>query len=113
MFEQALRELETGRKTSHWMWFIFPQDRGLGRSEMARFYGLDGIDEARAYLAHPLLSSRLHAAAAAVHRHLEAGVSAAAMLGSLDAMKLRSSLGLFASADPDDELFRSVLDLLA
>ena len=95
MYEQALAELRAGRKKSHWMWFIFPQLRDLGRSEMARYYGLSGKDEAAAYLLHPVLGPRLRECVAAVRAHVEAGRSLEAIFGSLDAMKFRSSMEIF------------------
>lgn len=93
--ETALAELRAGRKRSHWMWFVFPQLRGLGRSETARFYGIDGLAEARAYLADPVLGARLEAAARAM---LAADGAAEEVLGPVDAMKLRSSMTLFREA---------------
>jgi uncharacterized protein (DUF1810 family) len=105
--EQALAELRAGRKQSHWMWFVFPQLRGLGRSETSRFFGIAGLDEARAYLAHPVLGARLRAAFEAV---LAAPGSAEAILGPIDAVKLRSSATLFLRAAPDEPLFGAVLD---
>ena len=107
-YDGALRELRAGRKSGHWMWFIFPQLRGLGRSELSRFYGIGSLDEARAYLAHPVLGPRLLACAATV-AGLE-GTSALRVLGEVDAAKLRSSMTLFGSADPDQPVFRQVLD---
>ena len=98
MYERALAELRAGRKHSHWMWFIFPQHRDLGRSATARFFGLSGDEEARAYLAHPLLGPRLHECFAALRPHLEEGISAEAILGEVDAMKLRSCAELFSGA---------------
>ena len=95
MYEAALAELRAGRKQGHWMWIIFPQHRDLGRSEMAKLYGLSGSDEAAAYLAHPLLGPRWRQCVAAVERHLEEGMSAEAIFGELDAMKFRSSLDIF------------------
>jgi len=106
VYEQALAELSVGRKRSHWMWFIFPQHRDLGRSDTAKFYGLSGEEEARAYLAHPLLGPRLHACFAALRPQLDAGVSAAAILGEVDALKLRSCAAIFAAAAPGDPAFR-------
>ncbi len=108
MFEQALAELRDGRKRSHWMWFIFPQHRDLGRSETAKYYGLSGLEEARAYAAHPLLGLRLRQSAKAVLPHL-ASITPEAILGPIDGLKLRSSMILFAEAVPDDRLFRDVL----
>ena len=100
MYERALAELKAGRKQSHWMLFIFPQHRDLGRSGTAKYYGLSGVDEARTYLAHPLLGPRLRECIEALRPHLEAGVSAEAILGELDAMKLRSCLAIFREAEP-------------
>ena len=107
VYERAIDELRRGRKSSHWMWFIFPQLRGLGRSESSRFYGIDGLEEAAAYLRHPLLGPRLRAAFEAV---LAAPGAAEAILGPIDAMKLRSSATLFERAAPDEPLFGAVLD---
>ncbi len=107
-YATALAELRAGRKTSHWMWFVFPQIAGLGRSPMAARYAISGLDEARAYLAHPVLGPRLIAAAGAL---LEAGGrSAADILGEVDAMKLRSSMTLFARASADEPVFGQVLE---
>ena len=97
VFDQALSELCTGAKTSHWMWFVFPQIAGLGHSVMARRYAIADLAEAQAYLAHPLLRARLIDATAAMlgwtgHR------SAVAILGTIDAIKLRSSMTLFEAA---------------
>ena len=96
VYEQALGELRAGRKQSHWMWYIFPQHRDLGRSDMAKFYGLTGPEEAAAYLAHPLLGPRWRECVAAVEAHRHAGKSLETILGELDAMKYRSSLKIFA-----------------
>ena len=95
VYEAALAELEAGKKRSHWMWFIFPQHRDLGRSETAKYYGLSGAEEAAAYAAHPLLGPRLDACFAAVERHLAAGMSAETILGPVDALKYRSSKEIF------------------
>lgn len=108
MFEQALDELRTGRKTSHWMWFIFPQHRDLGRSATAKFYGLSGVDEARAYLEHPVLGERLRTCCQAILPHL-GHEPAEAILGPIDARKLRSSMEIFSDAAPDEPLFRELL----
>jgi len=99
LYEQALAELKAGRKQSHWMWFIFPQHRDLGRSSTAKYYGLSGEEEARAYLAHPLLGPRLRECFAALRPHLKAGISAEAILGEVDAIKLRSCAELFRAVD--------------
>ncbi len=95
VYEQALAELRAGEKRTHWMWFIFPQHSDLGRSEMAKFYGLTGEEEARAYLAHPLLGPRYRECVAAVRAQLDAGKSLEAIFGELDAMKFRSSVEIF------------------
>jgi uncharacterized protein (DUF1810 family) len=107
-YERALAELRAGRKRSHWMWFVFPQLAGLGSSAMSQTYAIGSLEEARAYLAHPLLGPRLLAAAAAL-RDL-GGVRAEEVLGAVDALKLRSSLTLFALADPGEPLFGELLD---
>ena len=108
-YDHALAELRSGRKTSHWMWFVFPQIAGLGRSAMAQDYAIGSLDEARAYLAHPVLGPRL-LACTQVLAELDGDASAEAVLGGTDAMKLRSSMTLFARAAPDEPLFRRVLD---
>ena len=105
--EQALAELRAGRKRSHWMWFVFPQLRGLGRSETSQFFGIEGLDEAQAYLADPVLGPRLREGFEAV---VAAPGTAEEILGPIDAVKLRSSATLFARADPDEPLFGAVLD---
>jgi uncharacterized protein (DUF1810 family) len=107
VYEGALRELRAGRKTGHWIWFIFPQLVGLGRSEMSRFYGLESVDEARAYLDHPILGPRLRECVGAVLA--TSGSSAEQIFGSLDAMKVRSSMTLFHRAAPDEASFAEVL----
>lgn len=102
-------ELRAGRKSSHWMWFVFPQLRALGRSGTALHFGITGIAEARAYLGHPVLGPRLVACAGLVLGH--AGRSTAhAIFGSPDDVKLRSSMTLFAAADPAEPVFAAVLD---
>jgi len=107
VYEHALAELRAGAKRSHWMWFIFPQARGLGRSATAKFFGLSGVDEARAYAAHPLLGPRLRESAAAVLEHL-GEKSAEVIFGPVDAMKFRSSMDIFAEAVPNLPLFGEV-----
>ena len=103
----ALAELRQGRKTSHWMWFIFPQIAGLGMSPMARRYAISGLGEARAYLGHPVLGPRLNACTLAVNR--VAGRSALEIFGRPDDLKFRSSLTLFAGAAPDNPVFAEAL----
>ena len=109
IFETALGELKAGRKRSHWMWFVFPQLRGLGRSSTAQFYGIGSLDEARAYLAHRLLGPRLTLCAETVLA-IE-GRSLHEIFGSPDDMKFHSSMSLFARAATDREsAFRRALD---
>jgi uncharacterized protein (DUF1810 family) len=103
VYEEVCAELRAGRKQSHWMWFIFPQLRGLGSSPMAQHYGIASLDEARAYLAHPVLGARLRACSALVAA-LQ-GRSAHQIFGSPDDMKFRSSMTLFAHAADDDAVF--------
>ncbi len=108
LYEQALAELRAGRKRTHWMWFIFPQLAGLGTSELARRYAIRDLDEARAYLAHPLLGARLQACAEALLA-IE-GRSAREILGRPDNLKLRSSATLFACLSPQDSVFHRLLE---
>jgi uncharacterized protein (DUF1810 family) len=108
VLDDVRAELRRGRKTSHWMWFVFPQVAGLGSSPTAQHYALSGLDEARAYLAHPVLGRRLVECAelaAAVERG-----GAAEVFGYPDDLKLRSSMTLFARAAPDVPAFAAVLD---
>jgi len=107
-YADALAELRAGRKTSHWMWFVFPQIAGLGRSSTAVYFAIASLDEARAYLADPVLGARLLEAAEAVAA-AEAD-SAEALLGGIDAVKLRSSMTLFLRVAPDEPVFRRVLE---
>ena len=109
VFDTALAELRAGHKRSHWMWFVFPQLRGLGQSSMARLYGVGSLGEARAYLAHPLLGPRLDLCTGAVLA--SDGRSLHTIFGSPDDMKFRSSMTLFALAATDgDNAFREALD---
>lgn len=109
VIDSALVELRAGRKQSHWMWFVFPQLASLGRSTTAKFYGIASIDEARAYLAQPLLGPRLRRCVEVILKW--AGrASAEDIFGPLDAMKLRSSLTLFDAVEPDGT-FQPGLDL--
>ena len=107
-YQRAIRELRKGRKTSHWMWFIFPQIAGLGRSATAQAYAISDLAEARAYLAHPVLGPRLLECAQIVAA--QRGLTAEHIFGGIDAIKLRSSMTLFARADPDEAIFRQVID---
>ena len=95
VYEQALAEIRAAEKRSHWMWFIFPQHRDLGRSPTAKFYGLSGEEEARAYLEHPVLGPRYRECVAAVRAWTEKGRSLEAIFGDLDAIKFRSSVEIF------------------
>lgn len=106
-YPRALAELRAGRKASHWMWFVFPQIEGLGRSATARAYAISSLDEARAYLAHPVLGPRLRESADALLAL--AGEDPVAVMGPVDAVKLRSSMTLFARADPGEDRFPAVL----
>ena len=107
-YRQAVSELRQGRKTSHWMWFVFPQIAGLGRSAVAQAYAIADLAEAQAYLAHPVLGPRLIECAEIVAGHTDR--SAEQIFGGIDAMKLRSSMTLFAAADSDQSVFSDVLD---
>jgi uncharacterized protein (DUF1810 family) len=107
-YEAAVAELRAGRKRSHWMWFVFPQIAGLGQSPISRRYAISSLDEAKAYLSHPVLGPRLIDCARVV-----AGLgsdSAEEVFGGIDALKLRSSMTLFARADPRNPVFGEVLD---
>ena len=106
--QQALAELRAGRKRSHWMWFVFPQVAGLGRSATAQHYAISGLEEARAYLAHPVLGPRLVECARALTA-LET-TDPVSVFGGVDAQKLRSSMTLFERADPGEPAFGAVLD---
>ncbi len=107
-YATALAELRAGRKRTHWIWFVFPQLRGLGSSANAERYGLTGLAEARAYLGHPVLGPRLREVTAAmlVHQARDAG----SVLGEIDALKFRSCLTLFLLADPSEQIFHTALD---
>ena len=107
-YTQALEELRSGRKRSHWMWFVFPQIAGLGFSPTSQHFAISGLAEARAYLAHPIVGPRL-AECARVLLGLEAA-DAHRIFGSVDAQKLQSSMTLFAAADAEQPAFQDVLD---
>ncbi|GAA1433416.1 DUF1810 domain-containing protein [Microlunatus lacustris] len=107
-YATALAELRRGRKVSHWMWFVFPQLAGLGRSSTARYFAIGSLAEAEAYLAHPVLGLRLLEASQVV-AGLE-GVTAQDVFGGVDALKLRSSMTLFARAAPQEPVFAAVLE---
>jgi uncharacterized protein (DUF1810 family) len=107
-YDAALAELRAGRKRTHWMWFVFPQIAGLGRSPAAQTYAISSLAEAQAYLAHPVLGPRLLEATRAL-RELS-GLTARDVLGGIDAMKLRSSMTLFRHAASGEPIFGQVLD---
>jgi len=107
-YPQVLAELRAGKKTSHWMWFIFPQLRGLGRSAMAKHFGLAGRAEAKAFLAHPVLGARLRKCTRLVLDVRNKTVHE--IFGSPDDLKFRSSMTLFAAVAPEEPLFRQALD---
>ena len=110
VYQDALAELARGRKTSHWMWFIFPQLKGLGHSETARYFGIASREEARAYLEHPVLGTRLRQC---VDRIMALdSPDPHAIFGSPDDLKLRSSLTLFAAVAGEDKRFEAALDHL-
>lgn len=107
-YETAIAELRAGKKTSHWIWYILPQLDGLSQSAMGRRYGIVNLDEAKAYLAHPILGPRLRECIQAI---LDADTDdATKILGRVDAIKLQSTLTLFNRADPTDPLFPAALE---
>jgi uncharacterized protein (DUF1810 family) len=108
IYEQALAELKNGKKVSHWMWFVFPQIAGLGNSEMARKYAIPNLADAKAYLSHDLLGSRLRECTEAVLA--VEGRTAHEIFGSPDDMKLKSCMTLFELADSPDLIFSDILD---
>jgi len=108
VYEEVCAELRAGRKQSHWMWFIFPQLRGLGHSSMAQHYGIAGRTEALAYAQHPVLGARLRACMQLLLAHPD--LSADEILGDIDAMKLRSCATLFAEVAPQEPVFAQVLE---
>jgi uncharacterized protein (DUF1810 family) len=108
IYEQALNELRHGRKRGHWIWFVFPQIAGLGSSQTAQFYAIASLEEASAYLAHPILGPRLDAAAETLLKLPER--DPALILGELDAVKLRSSMTLFVHVADAAPVFSRVLD---
>lgn len=108
LWDDVLTQLRAGAKRTHWMWFVFPQVAGLGRSAMAQRYALTGLAEAREYLAHPVLGPRLRECTELLTAHADR--SALQVMGPPDDVKLRSSMTLFARADPDEPLFGRVLE---
>ncbi len=108
MYARALSEVKNAKKCTHWMWYIYPQLRGLGTSTNAYFYGIDGLGEARAYMEHPLLSARLREITE-VLLTLDT-TDAKSIFGPIDAMKLRSSMTLFAAVSEEGSVFEAVLE---
>ncbi len=108
IYARALGELRAGRKQSHWIWFVFPQIAGLGSSPMSQAYAIRSLEEARAYLDHPLLGPRLRESTEALLA-ADPGASAEVILGSIDAIKVRSSMTLFHRAAPEEQLFKDAL----
>ena len=104
----ALQDIKKGKKRSHWMWYIFPQLRGLGMSSMAHKYGIVDLDEAKAYLEHPVLSARLYELCGELLKHRDK--SAYDIFGDIDAMKLKSSMTLFALTSKEHTIFDEVLE---
>jgi uncharacterized protein (DUF1810 family) len=107
-YDQAVAELRRGRKTGHWIWYVFPQIAGLGMSPTSQRFAIRSLDEARAYLEHPVLGPRLIEAASVLLDNTDS--TAEQIFGELDAMKLRSSMTLFQRAEPDEPVFGRVLD---
>ena len=107
-YETALAEIRNGRKRSHWMWYIFPQVKGLGFSSMAQHFGIKDLQEAEAYLRHPVLGKRLIAISEALLA--EEGANATQIFGNPDDLKLRSSMTLFAAVKDSDPVFKQVID---
>ena len=108
MYPSVLKQIQNGKKTSHWMWFMFPQLRGLGTSTMAHLYGISGLGEAKAYLAHPVLSGRLYELCGELLKHKDK--TALEIFGDIDEMKLKSSMTLFALTSEDYTIIDEVLE---
>lgn len=106
-YTQALAEIKNGRKTSHWIWYIFPQLKHIGHSSTAKYYGINDLDEAMDYISNPVLRARLVEISEAL---LDNGCSAVEILGHTDAMKVRSCMTLFHIADPSIEVFSKIID---
>ena len=108
MYDIALQEMQNGYKESHWMWFIFPQIKGVGKSSTAQYYAISSLEEARAYLADGVLASRLREISSELLKHSDRSIQG--VLGGIDSMKLRSSMTLFDMVCPND-VFAKVLDI--
>ncbi len=109
MYPIAMKEIQNGQKETHWMWYIFPQLRGLGMSAMAHIYGLSGLEDAKAYLEHPWLSGRLYELCVALLHHKDK--TACEIFGHIDAMKLCSSMTLFALTSEEYTIFDEIIDV--
>lgn len=107
-YSTALEEIKAGKKRTHWIWYVFPQLKGLGTSFIAQSFGVSGLTEARCYLAHPVLGARLRESTEALLTH--SGKNAKAVFGELDASKVRSCLTLFSLAEPTVQVFHTALD---
>ena len=107
-FEAVVSELRQGRKTSHWMWFVFPQLKGLGSSSMSNHFGISSLEEAKAYLGHPVLGSRLVECTELVNRVEDRSIQE--IFGGIDSLKFQSSMTLFAKAGPNIRVFKDALD---
>jgi uncharacterized protein (DUF1810 family) len=111
IYDRALKELQAGRKQTHWMWFVFPQVAGLGRSATSRRYAISSLEEAAAYVQHPVLGPRLIECSRAILAASESGdLAAEDVLGPIDALKLRSSMTLFHEAAPECPAFEQILE---
>lgn len=108
VFSEVVQELSQGQKTSHWIWFIFPQLRELGRSSTAHFFGIADIEEAQRYLAYPLLASRLRGCSGLLLKHTD--LTSKQILGEIDSLKVRSCATLFAYAAGDPTVFHQLLE---
>jgi uncharacterized protein (DUF1810 family) len=108
VYHKVIQELRNGKKQSHWMWFIFPQIAGLGYSSTAKYYAIQNVDEARAYLAHPTVGARLLECTEIVVAHKD--LSALTIFGDIDEMKLRSSMTLFAHIAGPESVYQQALD---
>ena len=108
-YEQALSEIQSGGKSGHWIWYIFPQQKGLGYSYNSQYYGLDGVEEAKAYIEHPVLGTRLRAITQALLAHKGQRTIRELMGSGIDVLKLKTSMTLFDQVSPDD-VFAEVLE---
>lgn len=110
VYDEIVEELRQGRKRSHWMWFIFPQIRGLGASEMSKRFAISSLAEAEAYLTHPLLGARLRECTELVMQHSDRSIEA--ILGPVDSLKFRSSMTLYAQITTADDVFATALEMI-